>query len=1288
MSRRGVAVGVVLAAGAAFGLWALLGHQDGARAPEAASEDGRVQEAGETKVPGLLARPKGDVGAPTGTPLSLTGSVTDGAGAAVAGVRVTARRTGAVWDANDPKTWGGQSQRESILRTLDGIDSPGKAEPAPDAETKSAADGTFGMKVYEPGNYEVAARPEPPLAGTRASVPLTAAKPEGKVRLKVLAGSAFRGRVVDATDHAVLSTVRATMTTEEGTTSFAPPPVLTDAGTGEFAWDAVPAGKLSLSVVLPGRMSLSGIEVAVPHEGVFTIRIAGGGTLRGKVSNLVGEAVAGADVVAMVKGTGDVSWVNARAKTGPDGQWRMEGIPPGPVQSLSVVAQGYTALQQSNPRAPWNGAEVKAGEETTIDVVLKKGGTVLGRVTEKGSGAPVPDVDIQLSRAEMTGYYGPPAAAATDAEGRFRFDDVALGKYLLVPQSATHWFAPVEAAVAGSSGAIYDPSGASVRPTPPSLTVVLAKEGETAERDLEAVRGLPVHGRVVGPDGQPVGGATVTSTSGGLGNVSYQWGVQVYGNQSGTLATSGADGTFAIPGVAPREAWVFVAVKDDFVGVPSDPVKVSAGASTPEVTLKLAVGASVSGRVLDDEGKGFPGWTVWCWPMEAGGFRGNTQTTSDSEGAFTIRGLPAGKVQMQAWSSSGSGGSTQTTLDPPLAAGEKRQGVEIRIARGVEVSGTLVDADGKPVSGQWLSASAMGGGARWSAGTSTKSDGSFVLKGVAKGKVQMNLSVAIDTGYGESVVVGDPIDAPASGVRLVWTPRKKTTIAARITDGDGRPIPLVLVTIEGRSRPNSYGQGNPDEVVNGEMVRSVDGTPPFTLVASYPRDAWGRPLNLKPKKAVVADPAVTAVIVMEAGVEIAGTVVGPDGKGVPASTVSGGGVQTSTDEEGRFRLSGLPSDADVDLAVRPPTRFIAPPPTRAKPGVVDLVIRLALGATISGRVVGPDGSPAKNASVSAQWKSPATGRTGFGSSMLQEGGRFRIEGLADDAVATVNVQSWSPAGGETLRPAQVENVRAGTDDLLVRLEAGVSIEGKVVYADGRPAAFSWIQLARPDRPGTFANGGQVTDAAAGTFKAAGLEPGTYLLTVMSQRGAPMGEPTRVDAPARDVRIVVATPVRLAGRVEGAMPGIEYWVVAWPADGPPDVPSRAQTKLPADGTFALDVPAEKDLYVAVMYSPEDRYALLGPVRPGAGDVVLRFQPGASIDGVLEDSTGAPKAGGWVFAKSDRWRATAKTDADGRFRLRGLPPGKFTLSSQAASGSPPATLGEADAGATGLHLRLPQ
>jgi hypothetical protein len=77
-------------------------------------------------------------------------------------------------------------------------------------------------------------------------------------------------------------------------------------------------------------------------------------------------------------------------------------------------------------------------------------------------------------------------------------------------------------------------------------------------------------------------------------------------------------------------------------------------------------------------------------------------------------------------------------------------------------------------------------------------------------------------------------------------------------------------------------------------------------------------------------------------------------------------------------------------------------------------------------------------------------------------------------------------------------------------------------------------------------------------------------------------------------------------------------------------------------------------------------------------------GESIEGVLEDAAGAPARELVVVVRGERWSAQARTDEGGRFRIRGLPPGRYALLCD-ASGR--AELGTAEAGAKDVRLRMP-
>lgn len=133
---------------------------------------------------------------------------------------------------------------------------------------------------------------------------------------------------------------------------------------------------------------------------------------------------------------------------------------------------------------------------------------------------------------------------------------------------------------------------------------------------LEPLGGA-IRGRVLGPDGAPIAGATLTA-----------------GGQS---ARSAADGAFALEGVAPGPTEVAVSA-DGYEAAPRT-VEVSEGS---EVTLELRMqvhhAAQIRGQVLSFDGSPVVGATVRLADTEL-------TATTDAEGFFAI-GVPPGRYEV------------------------------------------------------------------------------------------------------------------------------------------------------------------------------------------------------------------------------------------------------------------------------------------------------------------------------------------------------------------------------------------------------------------------------------------------------------------------------------------------------------------------------------------------------------------------------------------------------------------------------------------------------------------
>src|SRR5262245_25792481 len=347
----GVKAGIVVVALGALGWlgWTFLGPKppDEVRATDESTE-ATPEEASAALLSGRPRAPAA-AEAPAAT-YAIRGIVVDEKKQPVAGVRVTAVRTGPAWDSDDPGSWEYVSARDSQQKAFASFDAPKSGEPKADAAATSGADGTFSLAVRETGGFSIRARPEPPRYGTTQYVSIVKRTTLREVSLQVLDGSVLKGRVLEADGRPVGAVVTGRWDASSAAQGWSTDPTATDPASGEFTWPAVPAGKAMVSVAVPGRLSISGFELTTPRNDVFEIRLGDGGVVRGRAADTQGHAVAGADV--MVWTSAGSTGGQGRAKTAPDGTYRVEGLPPGRGTSLSAIAAEYPLPQQPPPQAP------------------------------------------------------------------------------------------------------------------------------------------------------------------------------------------------------------------------------------------------------------------------------------------------------------------------------------------------------------------------------------------------------------------------------------------------------------------------------------------------------------------------------------------------------------------------------------------------------------------------------------------------------------------------------------------------------------------------------------------------------------------------------------------------------------------------------------------------------------------------------------------------------------------------------------------------------------------------
>ena len=149
----------------------------------------------------------------------------------------------------------------------------------------------------------------------------------------------------------------------------------------------------------------------------------------------------------------------------------------------------------------------------------------------------------------------------------------------------------------------------------------------------------------------------------------------------------------------------------------------------------------ISGRLLDAGGHPIAETRVYAWPED--GTQSSTQT--DSEGSFVITLPEAGQFRVYArvdgctvyYRSGGATGSYQQATQVRVSDSDVT-GITLQLAQGMcehRISGILSDADGTPLSGQWVSANGDAG----SAGAWTSADGSFSFAVPASGSYRLDV---------------------------------------------------------------------------------------------------------------------------------------------------------------------------------------------------------------------------------------------------------------------------------------------------------------------------------------------------------------------------------------------------------------------------------------------------------------------------------------------------------------------------------------------------------------------
>lgn len=1112
--------------GAASGRW-VEGRADGTFVLEGLPREGGriVADAGE-RGRGSLPAPSGESGstrpvvvlAPTGT---LRGRVVDAStGVAIAGIRVKARRGGALfWDL-------------------------------------SGKDGRYEIRGLMPGTFRVSADDPRYVPWIREAVAVTASPAAGQ-DVPLVRGATLLGRVVDEEGRPVEGAtgriarsgehpVRFFMRMEQGG-------AFRTARDGTFkAQRLMPGANQRLTVdhddyeartiggiVLSAGGTKSGLTVVLPK----------GLGVRGVVKDENGQPLPGADV-EMVRaftfqsgrGASQFSFIGGpaqqpRKETGPDGRFEFRGLAVGDY-SLVATKRGY-ARERIDPVKV---AEGQASEP--IQMVLRPGASISGLVKDRaGNGVP----GYRLSARPSTGapgpmgpfFGGPMTEEPTGPDGSFLIEGLNTGE-------------TYELQLLGDTG-----------PGPRKSGVAAPADGvEITVSGKGGIRGVVTDG-----EGHPVPDFEVAyspASRGGGGGMRVSFRLGPGGRGPGQKVPVHADdGGFVIEDV-PAGTWDVEVTAAGYQRGRAAGITVEEGVVAEGAEVKLVKGPGLVGRVLDarasrpvldatvraDLSTGRP-------RMRMGPDAGDNETMTDADGRFEILGLAPGTYTLTASHPSYSEKSETVELKEGPAA------IEIRLGLGGTISGTVLSA-GRPVVGAAVSLGAAGEGMRGPFGEEQQSvsddAGRFRFERLNPGRYSLTASLRGQSSSPLDVAL--PTADASQDVSLLLA--EGATIRGRVSGLSEAARAGVSVSANG---PESYF---------ASTRTGVDGT--FEL-AGAPRGT----INLNGRTGDFMTGSRTAtshVTIGEGQTEVAAEIVFEEGfrvdgrvtragrpvtdAGVSAFPESGGRSATDrTDETGAFSLEGL-AEGTYTFTAFPMFGGEGAPIHRRVQITGDTTVDLeAPVARLVGTVVEVEsGRPLSEASVEVEDPEPGT----FGRRMMavtDSGGRFSLDGLDPKAYRLVVRKPAYQTETRDVTPSEDAEVR-------VELRRGEGIG--LVARDGifgTPLRGVFVRVV--DGVGTSVFSGSVSLDSEGRGEIPSLRSGQYEMRIGAGGYAWVTlRAVVVPAPTLSVALTPGGTLEIqVGPETGARPGVKARLIG--ADGQPYWPG---SMAPPDYAFSLTPPVRR------------------------------------------------------------------------------------------------------------------
>jgi protocatechuate 3,4-dioxygenase beta subunit len=664
-----------------------------------------------------------------------------------------------------------------------------------------------------------------------------------------------------------------------------------------------------------------------------------------------------------------------RARTGPQGTFRLAGFAPGTAYRFSATREGFVPSRQTLT-APDRGAAA-----APLKIVLESGRAAAGHVVDT-AGRPVAGAEVRLLPAaaseDRRSARETTVRAVSDASGTFRIDRLGRGPFDL--RTRAQGFAP----------------------TLVRRVDLPAGDGTADLGTLVLERGLTLEGRVVDAGGNPVGGATVQMTpSTGLA----VWDLPLDGQTPDWEIATDGDGAFSFAGLAAGGTVTLRASRPGFAARTLPGIAVP---SPEPVLVRLAPEARISGTVTDESGEPVAGANVLisesagdAAPSQGGRPRSAGAAVSDADGRFAAGGLSPGRFTLLA---TASGYLSATAGGLALPDGGEIAGVAVVLRRGATVQGTVFTPEGAPAAGAKVIALDQGGTAAGQTlvgrpETIADGDGHYSLTGVSEGP---HAVLAEHSDYRPARrLVQVQAGTNALDLRLERGAEISGSVAAREGPVAGASVRLMPDDSAAAASPPPPQLSRPD----GSFQFLQLGAGRYRLMVEKPGYSMAAP---SPVITVAGAPVTGLEVRMERGGTISGRIAGLAFQDlahvrVVATAPGQPGQAGQVAYDGTYRIDDLAPGAWTVIATladngRRTTGSVTLEPGQ---GEVSLDLELASGFVLSGRVE-LQGAPVSGALVQVQGADGSGGDTVTGAD-----GRFRVEGLRSGTYALTALQPRS-----------------------------------------------------------------------------------------------------------------------------------------------------------------------------------------------------------------------------------------------------------------------------------------